>query len=167
MPALLLTLLKVIFVVIIYLFVWQVARALASHTGVADRLPRHRRGRGLVVVRSDSQSGLEIDVRDAVVMGRSQDADIVLDDPYASEFHFRVLAQDERMVLHDPIAAAQAVGAELRHAEPTVFSTSSRVFGIFGVSTSGPSSVHNTSSSIRMPPKPRPAFIDRKHSAAA
>jgi pSer/pThr/pTyr-binding forkhead associated (FHA) protein len=53
------------------------------------------------MVRSETQQGLEVEVTDATVLGRSDEADVLLDDPYASEFHMRLLAQENGLVLHD------------------------------------------------------------------
>src|SRR5690554_7760824 len=84
MPDIILALLRLIFLGLIYLFVWQVARGIATHLGIhAER--RRRRGTKVVIVRSDSQAGLDFTVTDATVVGRSPEADIVIDDPYASE----------------------------------------------------------------------------------
>ena len=101
MPALLLTLLKLIFVAFIYLFVWQVAKAVGLHVGTAETGRRHKPSNHVVIVKSDTQAGMDIGVRDAVVLGRSTEADIVLEDPYASEFHMRLVRQDDGIVLHD------------------------------------------------------------------
>ena len=101
MPALLLTLLKFIFVAFIYLFVWQVARAVSLHVGTGETGRRSKPSNQVVVVKSETQAGMDIAVRDAVVLGRSAQADIVLEDPYASEFHLRLVRQDEGIVLHD------------------------------------------------------------------
>ena len=101
MPALLLTLLKFIFVAFIYLFVWLVARAVGQHVGTGERTRRGKPSNQLVVVKSDTQAGMDIAVRDAVVLGRSTEADIVLDDAYASEFHMRLVRQEGGIVLHD------------------------------------------------------------------
>lgn len=101
MPALLLTLLKFIFVAFIYLFVWQVARAVGLHIGTGEAGRRQKPSNQVVVVKSETQAGLDIAVRDAVVLGRSAEADIVLEDPYASEFHMRLVRQDGGLVLHD------------------------------------------------------------------
>jgi pSer/pThr/pTyr-binding forkhead associated (FHA) protein len=101
MPALLLTLLKFIFVAFIYLFVWQVARAVGLHVGTGETGRRSKPSNQVVVVKSETQAGMDIAVRDAVVLGRSAQADIVLEDPYASEFHLRLVRQDEGIVLHD------------------------------------------------------------------
>lgn len=100
MPDIILALLRIIFLGLIYLFVWQVARAIGSHLGISLRRPR-REGTRLLMVKSDTQQGMEIDVPDARVLGRSSEADILLDDPYASEFHMRLVAQDTGLVLHD------------------------------------------------------------------
>jgi hypothetical protein len=100
-PDLLLTLLKLIFLALVYLFVWQVARAIGAHLGLSPLRRRRRPGSRVVVVRSDTQAGIDFTVVDAVVLGRSDEADIVLDDPYASEFHLRLNARDGRLVLTD------------------------------------------------------------------
>lgn len=100
MPDVILTLLRIIFLGLVYLFVWQVARAIGSHLGISLKRER-REGRRLLMVRSETQQGLEVEVTDATVMGRSGEADVLLDDPYASEFHMRLLAQENGLVLHD------------------------------------------------------------------
>lgn len=100
MPDIILALLRLIFLGLIYLFVWQVARGIATHLGIhAER--RRRRGTKVVIVRSDSQAGRDFTVTDATVVGRSPEADIVIDDPYASEFHLRLVASDNGLTLHD------------------------------------------------------------------
>jgi hypothetical protein len=100
MPDIILALLRLIFLGLIYLFVWQVARGIATHLGIhAER--RRRRGTKVVIVRSDTQAGLDFTVTDATVIGRSPEADIVIDDPYASEFHLRLVASEDGLTLHD------------------------------------------------------------------
>ncbi len=101
MPALLLTILKLIFVAFVYLFVWQMGRAIAAHLGMNEPKTAKRAGTELVVVRSDTQAGLDFTVKDVVVLGRSGEADIVLDDPYASEFHVRLTSRDGKLLLSD------------------------------------------------------------------
>ncbi len=100
MPDVILALLRIIFLGLVYLFVWQVARAIGSHLGISVRR-RPREGRKILFVRSDSQKGLEIEITDVTVLGRSDEADLVLDDPYASDFHMRLVAQENAMMLHD------------------------------------------------------------------
>src|SRR5688572_9546796 len=100
MPDIILALLRLIFLGLIYLFVWQVARGIATHLGIhAER--RRRRGTKVVIVRSDTQAGLDFTVTDATVIGRSPEADIASDDPYASEFHLRLVATENGLTLHD------------------------------------------------------------------
>lgn len=101
MPDLLLTLLRLIFLALVFLFVWQVARSISSHVGLRGQPGRRRAGTRIVMVRSDTQAGLDFTVEDAVVLGRSSEADIVLEDPYASEFHLRLTARDGRLILSD------------------------------------------------------------------
>lgn len=100
MPDLILALLRIIFLGLIYLFVWQVARAIGSHLGISVRRKR-KEGTRVLFVRSDTQQGQQFEVSDVLVMGRSQETDVVLDDPYASEFHLRLVAQENGMMLHD------------------------------------------------------------------
>lgn len=100
MPDIILALLRLIFLGLIYLFVWQVARGIATHLGIhAQR--RRRRGTKVVLVRSESQAGLDFTVTDATVVGRSDEADVVIDDPYASEFHLRLVSSENGLTLHD------------------------------------------------------------------
>jgi pSer/pThr/pTyr-binding forkhead associated (FHA) protein len=99
-PDIILALLRIIFLGLVYLFVWQVARAIGTHLGISLRQNR-REGTKLVMVKSETQQGTEVEVEDVTVLGRSPEADMNLDDPYASEFHMRLVAQDNGMVLHD------------------------------------------------------------------
>ena len=101
MPDLLLTLLRLIFLALVYLFVWQVARAIGAHLGLAPIRRKRKPGTRVVMLRSDQQSGMDFQVTDAVVLGRSPEADIALDDPYASEFHLRLNNRDGKLVLTD------------------------------------------------------------------
>jgi hypothetical protein len=102
MPALLLQLLKLIYLAFIYLFVWQVARAVSAHVGGTEGWKTSQRAsQEVVFVKSKTQAGQHIDVQGPVVLGRSPQADIVLDDPYASEFHLRLIRRPEGIVVHD------------------------------------------------------------------
>ncbi|MFP3881631.1 MAG: FHA domain-containing protein [Actinomycetota bacterium] len=100
MPDVILALLRIIFLGLVYLFVWQVARAIGSHLGISVRR-RRKEGSRVLFVRSESQQGQEFEVGDVVVMGRSNETDVVLDDPYASDFHLRLVSQESGMMLHD------------------------------------------------------------------
>lgn len=100
MPDVILALLRIIFLGLVYLFVWQVARAIGSHLGISLRRKR-KGGKRIVMVKSDTQQGKELEIQDVSVLGRSADADVLLDDPYASDFHMRLVAQENGLVLHD------------------------------------------------------------------
>ena len=100
MPDIILALLRIIFLGLVYLFVWQVARAIGSHLGISLRRDR-REGTKVVMIKSETQQGTELEVEDVTVLGRSSEADVLLDDPYASEFHMRLVAGENGMVLHD------------------------------------------------------------------
>jgi hypothetical protein len=103
MSALVASLLKVAFVGLLYLFLWQMARSIGGHLGAdTTSMRRSRRRVGqLVMVRSETQVGTSLTVTDAVVLGRSPDADVLLDDPYASMFHLRLTMDGDTMSLAD------------------------------------------------------------------
>lgn len=101
MPALFLNLLKLIFIALIYLFLWQIGRSIRAHIGPATSSRPAKRVTEMVVVRSDTLSGLRFPIGAGCTVGRSSDSDIVVDDAYASEFHFRVNLQDGNAVLND------------------------------------------------------------------
>jgi hypothetical protein len=103
MSAVVANLLKLAFVGLLYLFLWQMARSLGSHLGAGTASGRrsHTRMGELVIVRSDTQAGTRITVNDAAVLGRSGDADVLLDDPYASMFHLRLTIDGDTMVVAD------------------------------------------------------------------
>ncbi len=100
MPALFLNLLKLIFLLLIYVFLWQVARSMRSHVSPGARRPA-KAAREMLVVRSDTLAGQRYGLERPKVVGRSDDADIIIDDSYASEFHLRVGLQDGEVMLND------------------------------------------------------------------
>jgi pSer/pThr/pTyr-binding forkhead associated (FHA) protein len=103
MSALVANLLKLVFVGLLYLFLWQMARSIGGHLGAdtsSSRRPRRRVGE-LIVVRSDTNVGTRVTVNDSVVLGRSPEADVLLDDPYASMFHLRLTMEGDTMSLTD------------------------------------------------------------------
>lgn len=101
MPALILTLLKLIFVALLFFFVWQISRAMTGHLNIGTVRTSTRRSKELVLIRGDERAGESFAVDEVAVLGRSSQADIVVDDPYASEFHMRFMSGDEGLVLHD------------------------------------------------------------------
>lgn len=100
MPDVILAVLRIIFLGLVYLFVWQIARAIGSHVGISVRR-RRREGTKILFVRSETQQGTEVEISGATVLGRSPETDIVLNDAYASDFHMRLVSQDEGIMLHD------------------------------------------------------------------
>lgn len=101
MPELILTILRLIFLALIYIFIWQVARAIARHLGVTRGDRSKRTANRITIVRSDTQAGLSFTVNGATVLGRSDQSDVILEDPYASEFHLRLVAQDGTLTVSD------------------------------------------------------------------
>ena len=101
MTEFLLTALRFIFLALIYLFVWYVARALVDYLGLRRPTRVSRRGSRLVFVRSESQAGMNFAVADSVVLGKSPDADVPIDDPYASEFHLRITRRRGKLSASD------------------------------------------------------------------
>jgi hypothetical protein len=100
-PALFLNLLKLLFLALLFIFLWQVARSIRSHLGPAPSGRSPAPGREMVVVRSETLAGRRFPLGKPQVIGRSKDADIVVEDAYASEFHFRIGIQDGEVVVHD------------------------------------------------------------------
>ncbi len=100
MPALFLNVLKIIFLLLIYVFLWQVARSMRSHVSPTVRRST-KTAREVVVVRSDTLAGQRYPLDRPKVIGRSDDADIIIDDSYASEFHLRVGMQEGEVMLSD------------------------------------------------------------------
>lgn len=102
MPALILNGLKILFLILIFLFLWQVALAIRSHIGAGPSTKRSKGGQELVVLRGEAKKGTTIRLRPSGhTIGRSPEADVVIDDPYASEFHARVETHDGGTTVHD------------------------------------------------------------------
>ncbi|HEY7563703.1 MAG TPA: FHA domain-containing protein [Acidimicrobiia bacterium] len=101
MPELILTVLRLIFLALIYIFLWQIARGIARHLGVSRGDTGRKTANRVTVVRSDTQAGLSFNVTGATVLGRSDQSDVILEDPYASEFHLRLVALDGTLTVSD------------------------------------------------------------------
>jgi pSer/pThr/pTyr-binding forkhead associated (FHA) protein len=100
-PALFLNALKLIFLLLLFLFLWQVARSIRGHIGTGAGTKTMKSASALVIVKSETLAGQRFTIGTPAVVGRSDDADIVLDDSYASDFHFRIGQQDGKIVLSD------------------------------------------------------------------
>lgn len=101
MPVIILVALKIIFIAYLYLFVWQIAKAVIVTVGTGRSPARTRPGAEVTVVRSESRAGESVEVRDSVVIGRDEGADLVIEDAYASEFHARITNQSGALSLLD------------------------------------------------------------------
>lgn len=101
MPALFLSIIKLLFLILLFLFLWQVSRAIRSHVGSNPGSQTSGFPAELVVLTGNADKE-RVKLRpQGHVIGRSSDADIPIDDPYSSEFHARVGIQDNRVVVHD------------------------------------------------------------------
>ena len=103
MPPIIANLLKIAFIGLMYLFLWLVSRNIGSHLGGEAGVPvlSRKAGGSLAIITSETQAGMMLDVRGALVMGRSPEADMFLDDAYASGFHLRFTYEDERLQVQD------------------------------------------------------------------
>ena len=101
MPALFLNIIKLLFLAMLFLFLWQVARSVKFHVG-SNPGTRTDGFAAEVVMLTGGTEPERIRLRpQGHVFGRSEDADVYIDDPYASEFHARVGTQNEGVVVHD------------------------------------------------------------------
>jgi hypothetical protein len=90
--------LKALFIVVLYLYLWYVAKAVRGHLGAgADR----REAPEMTVTRSPTNQQLNFSVTGALIVGRSAEADVTIDDPYASDFHVRLGPHAGGVRLHD------------------------------------------------------------------
>lgn len=101
MPALFFNIIKLLFLALLFLFLWQVARAIRSHVGSNPGTRTEGAAAELVILTGESESE-RVRIRpQGHVVGRSPNADIQISDPYSSEFHARVGIQDGQVVVHD------------------------------------------------------------------
>ena len=87
MAPIVLNLLTLAFVGMLYVFLWQVMRAVRVQLATG---PGPATAPELVLTQGTSSSGSTFRVSGALIVGRSPEADVVLDDPYASDFHLRI-----------------------------------------------------------------------------
>jgi pSer/pThr/pTyr-binding forkhead associated (FHA) protein len=98
MPVLALHILKISFIALLYLFLWVIGRNIAGHLRDARA---HSETPTVAVIEPASQAGLVFRVTRPLVLGRSAEADVVLEDPYASDFHARLVFQAGEVRLQD------------------------------------------------------------------
>jgi pSer/pThr/pTyr-binding forkhead associated (FHA) protein len=100
-PALFFNIIKLLFLVMLFLFLWQVARSIRTHVGSNPGTRSEGFAAEVVVLTGDGDPERVRLRPQGHVFGRSQDADIPIDDPYASEFHARLGVQDDKVMVHD------------------------------------------------------------------
>jgi pSer/pThr/pTyr-binding forkhead associated (FHA) protein len=97
-PAIALHALQISFIALVYLFLWVVGRSIAGHLRAETARSETPT---VTVTQSGSQAGLVFRVTRPLVLGRSAEADVVLEDPYASDFHARLVFQAGEVRLQD------------------------------------------------------------------
>ncbi len=117
MPVFVLTVLKVVFLALLYFFVYRALRSVAldvrsaaassRRRDTAPARPRERepsRGkppRALVVTDERNPKGRSYRLDGTLQIGRSDSCDITLQDTYASSFHARVFSRDGEWYVED------------------------------------------------------------------
>ncbi len=101
MPALFFNIIKLLFLAMLFLFLWQVARSVKVHIGSNPGTKADGFAAEVVVLTGDGDPERVRLRPQGHVFGRSEDADIPIDDPYASEFHARLGIQDDKVIVHD------------------------------------------------------------------
>ena len=87
MPTAVVDIITIVVLAAIYLFLFWVARSMRAHLGK----PAEKKDSRRIEVRGGGGGILAFAPLDSPVMiGRSNDADLVIDDPFASDFHARV-----------------------------------------------------------------------------
>lgn len=85
--------------VLIFVFLWWVARSMRAH--LARPEAGTTRVRRLEVLAEGGAVATSVPLDAAVVVGRSGEADLVIDDPFASDFHARVAPEGDGFRLQD------------------------------------------------------------------
>jgi hypothetical protein len=85
--------------VLIYVFIWWVARSMRAHLGRREAEPA--RVRRLEVRTESGATAASAPLDAAVIVGRSSEADLVIDDPFASDFHVRVAPEGSGFRIQD------------------------------------------------------------------
>jgi pSer/pThr/pTyr-binding forkhead associated (FHA) protein len=98
LPPIALHIVKIGFILLLYLFLWVVARGIAGHLRSESS---RSEAPTIAVTASPTQPGLTFRVSGPLILGRSPEADVVLQDPYASDFHIRLAFQGGEVRLHD------------------------------------------------------------------
>lgn len=114
MPAIILDLLKYVFLFILYLFVARAVRAIylelrpsnysappRKSAAVAPTRKTRKPPGHVVVVEGDAQKGKTFEIADELTIGRSDKCRIPLEDTYVSQMHARLFGRGERVMVED------------------------------------------------------------------
>lgn len=122
---------KVGFVLALYLFLWQVTRAVRGHLG--DQPARRTTGEApalaesrVVAITSGDAPVRHIEVRSPLVVGRGA-VDVVIDDPFASDRHLKLSIDSGRLVVEDLGSTNGTLVNDRRIEGPTALSRSDRI----------------------------------------
>ena len=117
MPALFFNIIKLLFLAMLFVFLWQVAKSIRAHVG-SNPGTKSDGFAAEVVMLTGAGDPERIRLRpQGHVFGRSDEADVPIDDPYSSEFHARVGVQDGK-VIWVPLDAAMAYEGQT---DPTMY----------------------------------------------
>lgn len=106
MSALWINAFKVAFVLGLYLFLWQVTRAVRTHLGdqptrrAAADLPTNTETRVIAITTGSDGPVRHIEVRNPLIVGRGA-VDVVIDDPFASDRHLRLSVDSGSLQVED------------------------------------------------------------------
>jgi pSer/pThr/pTyr-binding forkhead associated (FHA) protein len=101
MPALFFNIIKLLFLAMLFVFLWQVAKSIRAHVG-SNPGTKSDGFAAEVVMLTGAGDPERIRLRpQGHVFGRSDEADVPIDDPYSSEFHARVGVQDGKVMVFD------------------------------------------------------------------
>jgi hypothetical protein len=102
MSPLLVNLFKVLFVAALYAFLWVVVRAVRSHLGTGTLVTAERQTAPAVFFTAPAEmAGRVIVVEQPVIVGRSTEVEVTVDDPFISDRHLRLDRLENRLVIED------------------------------------------------------------------
>ena len=116
MPALVLDLLKYVFLIVLYIFVGRAVRVVylelrgttpraAGRAAPAPARPPSRKAkkapRKVAVIEGENHRGKTFELNGEMVIGRSDKCHLMLDDPYVSQVHARLFPRDDAFMVED------------------------------------------------------------------
>lgn len=116
MPAVILAILKYLFLLLIFLFLWRAVKAMyleisgpkaarsqggGRTASVASRPKAGKPPDKVVVTSSDGARPKTYGIEDELIIGRDRKCHVVITDTYASQFHARVFRRDDAVFIED------------------------------------------------------------------